>query len=261
MTTAQRSFALLLLILAAAAAPRLDAQLRVTGGVKGWAPTWNLTYDLAEGVTQSDYSAAIVLGPYLSIRYKNVSVTGYYTASLRHFEATAENPGRSSFGFNGNRAVSRQDINLLLNYHITSEFALFGTVKLLRYETNDALSYINGMFVRMHQTFASTGFGGGVHIGMPFSGNSPFYSFLSAGVLANNLKPEDVQWKYTYGALQWQESTDGGGTVSELVYFLDAGLGYRVPATDLGFSAGLRVENGRSTKTILGPTASVFYSL
>jgi hypothetical protein len=84
---------------------------------------------------------------------------------------------------------------------------------------------------------------------------------MSAGLLANKLEPEDLTWTFTYGGRQQQEITDGGGTVSEIVYFLDAGLGYRVPSTDLGFSVGLRVENGKTTKTILGPTASVFYSL
>jgi hypothetical protein len=263
-----RRVRLLLSVLFIGLALPASAQWRVTAGVKAWAPTWNLTIARESGVEQSDYSPALMTGPYVMLRYSDVSLTGYYTASLRHFEATAVNPGSYTMGFAGTRLVSRQDVNLLLQYAVTPEFSLFGTAKFLTYELHDALSYINGMQGKFRQTFRGTGFGGGVNIGMPFSGRSRFYAFLSAGALANAYRSDDAVATLIYGGQSVEVPVANGGagngagsdTGSELLYFLDAGVGYLIPGSNAGISAGLRVENGKSTKTILGPTLSLFYS-
>jgi hypothetical protein len=260
MNTARGAFAAMILVLVLGGVPA-RAQWTVTAGVKGWAPTWDLTINRDLGVEQSDYSSAVLLGPSLTVRYGRVSLAGSYAQTLRHFEATAGNAGLYSSGFNGTRWTSRRDVNILLNFPVPPEFAVFGTVKLLHYEVHDALTYINGMFGRMGQTYSGTGIGGGVNVGIPFSGRNPFYAFMSSGVLSNNLTSDDQEWILVYNGQESRQKVPVGETLSELVYFLDAGLGLRVPATNLGVSTGVRVETATNTKTIVGPTLSVYYAL
>jgi hypothetical protein len=236
------------------------AQWRVTGGVKTWYAAWELKIDRNPGVEQSYYSPALMFGPYVTVRYETFSVTGYYTSSVSGFEASAKNPGYYSIGFNGNRIVNRQDINILAQLALTQELSVFGSVKLLKYSLLDAITYINGWTGRLEQNFNGTGIGAGVHIGVPFSGKSPYYSFISTGTVYNSYKLEDPLFRLSNGTQTAEERTKGGDAGSEFVYFLDAGIGARLGA-GFGGTLGIRVENGQTTKTIIGPTFNLFYSL
>lgn len=234
-----------------------QAQFRVTAGVKGWYATWNIPIDAEQGVEQSSYSPAFMAGPYLSIRIRDFSVTGTYSTSVAHFETTAKNPGVYVLGFNGTRIVSRQDINLFLNYSISPEVTLFFNYKRLDYTMNEALAYITGLQARTKQKFEGTGYGLGLQITVPFSGGSPLYSFMSMGAVANSFVSKDAIITFVgYGTQTIPQEDEG----SEVLFFLDAGLGMRFLPSAFGGSLGIRVENAQDTKTIFGPVVNLFYT-
>lgn len=221
----------------------LFSQVRFTVGAKAWLATWNIPIQSLPGTEQSDYSNAILLGPYLSFRAGKFAATASYSKSAKTFEATAKNAGVYYVGFNGNRVLTREDINVFVNYSVMPEISLFLNLKLLKYNMKDALTYINTANGKFEQKFNGTGFGGGVQITVPFTGNSPLYSFISTGAVLNSFKSD--------------QSSETG---SELLYFFDGGVGYRFLPTMVGAALGLRVENGKDTRTIIGPTTNIFYT-
>jgi hypothetical protein len=246
-----------LLALALLASVPAIAQLRVTAGAKAWYAAWNIPIPYEQGVEQSAFDPAFMLGPYLSLRYGHVSLTGMYSTSLLHFEATAKNPGSWVMGFNGVRRVSRQDINLFLNYAISNEFTAFLNYKRLDYTFNDAMTYITGMQARSTQKFAGTGFGAGVQVTVPFGGGSPLYSFMSLGAVANSYKSDEATVTIV-GYQPVTQKVDYKG--DELLYFVDAGVGMRFMQTPFGGALGIRVENAKDTRAIFGPTMNLFYT-
>jgi hypothetical protein len=246
----QLRFALILGILCTIVlSQRSAAQLFVTAGAKAWYANWNIQIDKSEGVDQSDYSAALLTGPYLSIRYDKFIITGSYQKSVVTFDATAHNPGLFFIGFNANRTLNREDINVFLNYVVAPEVSFFFNYKQLTYSLYDAITYINTNKETSKVKFAGTGLGLGMQITVPFSGGSPLYSFMSTGAISNTLKQ-------TEGVPEGETPS----SATELMYFLDAGLGYRFLPTNFGGALGIRVENGKTTKTIIGPTANFFYT-
>ena len=232
------------LILCTILLPSSPAQTRVSFGAKVWYATWNLDISLVPtGTISSDYSAAVLAGPYISVRSGKISGTLSYSTTSKTFDADLKNDGKYYVGFNMNRVLSRDDINAFLNYSVMPEISLFLNVKYLKYKILDAYTYINKSEFRFTQSVDVIGVGGGVQISVPFTGGSPFYSFLSTGAVANSFK-----------------DPTSGETGTELLYFVDSGLGYRFLPSNFGIAVGLRVENGKDTKAIVGPTGNIYYT-
>jgi len=232
------TFAALLCALSLINTDRAVSQTRLYGGVKGWYATWDLRIDRLEGVEQTDYSAALMAGPYVTLRLGDFTLSGSLSATVKHFEAQSRNPGFYYVGFNGNRILQRTDINFVAAYSISPEVGLFGTVKVLRYELKDATTYINGTTEREETVITATGFGGGAQVTVPFRDRSPFYAFTSIGAVANTFSAEEDD---------------------ELLYFLESGMGLLVPGSGLALTLGIRGENGSNLKTTIGPMMTVFY--
>ena len=239
-----------------------QGQVRVTAGVKGWYATWNIPIATDLGAEQSSYSPALLFGPYISFRFQQLSLTAMYSGSVAHFEAEAKNPGVYVLGYNGNRIVSRKDINFFANYSVTPELTFFANLKLLTYTSNDALTYIVSFKSRVNQKFDGTGFGLGAQITVPFSGGSPFYTFMSTGLVSNSYKSDNSNTTYLdMMNMVLEEHVEAENfSESEMLYFLDAGIGMRFLPSSLGGAIGIRVENASYTKTIIGPTINLFYT-
>jgi hypothetical protein len=193
------------------------------------------------GTIQSDYSPAFMAGPYVSLRVEKFTLTGSYSATMKHFDATTRNPGLYAIGFNANRVLTREDINIFVNYNIIPEISLFVNAKFLKYRAKDAYTDIGRNNFTDEQNVSSTGYGFGTQITTPFSGSIPLYSYLSIGAVWNNYTNKERSY-----------------TGTERVYIVDGGLGYRFLPTNIGATLGLRVEDAKEDKTIIGPTASVF---
>jgi hypothetical protein len=244
----------------AAASPASQAQFRLTAGVKAWYTTWNIPVQQTPGIAMTDMSPALLAGPYLNFRFGKVSATFMYSTSLVTYEMTEKSDGTQSvLAYEGHMHLDRQDINVFLNYSIAPEVTLFANLKLLSYSNREALATILDRHYLYRKDYRGTGFGLGAQFTVPFSGESPLYTFLSAGAYANDSKRTSFTLSIDEGAamdVTDMPSEDG----SELLYFLDAGLGMRIPASHVGAAIGLRVENGSVTKTAIGPTANLFYT-
>ena len=238
MTRSIRGIVIALLVLAAVPAA---APTRLYAGGKSWYAAWGLTIDGIEGATQTDYSAAFMTGPYLTLRIGKVATTVSYSTSLLHFAAETRNPGFNQVGFNMNRELKRDDINVILQYYLSSDVAVFANAKFLTYLMRDATVFINQERVRLDEKFTSSGFGGGLQTSVQFRDDRSFYSYLSVGAVYNTFNVVIVDTKK-----------------AELMYFLDTGVGYLVPDTHLGIVLGLRGEHGGETKTIIGPVLGLF---
>ena len=254
-----RSIVLMALV-AATASPLAHAQFRLTAGVKAWYTTWNIPVQQTPGIAMTDMTSALLAGPYLNFRLGKVAATVMYSTSLVKYQMTETSDGTQSvIASEGNLQLDRQDINVFFNYSISPEVSLFANLKLLSYSNREALATITEQRFLYRRDYSGTGLGLGAQFTVPFSGESPLYSFLSAGAYSNSSKRTSFTLSINEGA-----ATDVIGeadeTGSELLYFLDAGLGMRIPASRLGATIGLRVENGSVTKTAIGPTANLFYT-
>lgn len=241
MTRTLRAIGAGLLLLTICVAGPASAQTRLYAGAKSWYANWDLKIDRIEGATQTDYSAAFMTGPYLTLRIGKVATTVSYSTSLLHFTAETRNPGLNQVGFNMNRELKRDDINVILQYYLSSDVAVFANAKFLTYLMRDATVFINQERVRLDEKFTSSGFGGGIQTSVQFRDDRSFYSYLSVGAVYNSFNVVIVDTKK-----------------SELMYFLDTGVGYLVPETRLGLVLGLRGEHGGETKTIIGPVLGLF---
>ncbi len=233
-------------------------QVRVTAGAKGWYASWNLPIEKLPGTDQSDFSSAILTGPYLSFRISQFAATFSYSTSVKTFDATASNPGIYFYGFNGNRKLNREDINVFVNYSLIPEISVFANLKLLTYKVEDALTYINNSQRQDHTKISGTGIGLGIQVATSFGGGSPLYTFFSTGIVSNSFQVKEYTIKINEQIIPDVSYDSPPG--SELLYFFDGGLGYRFLPSNLGAALGLRVENGKDTKTIIGPTANLFYT-
>lgn len=243
----QLFFSLVFILSLYSLTPETSAQVRATIGAKAWYATWSLPIQKLEGTEQSEFSSAFMAGPYFSVRVQMFSASVTYSKTLKTFDATSKNPGFIEYGFSGNRAVSREDINVFLSYNVAPEVAIFGNLKLLKYDVKDAMTFMTGANARYQISLKGTGFGLGAQITVPFSGGSPLYSYINTGAVLNSFKSTETG----------VTSEDSG---SELVYFLDGGLGMRFLPSMFGAAIGLRVESGKDTKTIIGPTMNMFYT-
>jgi hypothetical protein len=233
------------------------AQVRFTAGVKSWYATWNIPIPAEPGVEQASYGPAFMMGPYANLRYRQFSITAMYSTSLAHFTTDARNPGVFILGFNGNRVVSRSDINVFLNYSISPEVTLFANVKRLDYTQNEAISYITGLRGRTNQKFNGTGYGLGAQVTVPFTGNSPLYSFVSVGAVANSYESKEATVTFEgLGTYTVPQEFTG----DEILYFIDAGVGMRFTPGGFGAALGIRAENAKDTRAIFGPTFNLFYT-
>jgi len=235
------------------------AQVRMTGGVKGWYATWNIPITQDLGVSLTDYSASFMAGPYLSIRAGAFAITGQYSNSITTFDMTTKSNGLFITAYDGNRKLSRQDVNLFVNYSIAPEVSVFANLKLLSYRQREAITSIYEVNITSDQKYSGTGFGAGLQVTIPFSGASPMYSFISSGAVLNNFTTEPAVFTRNGAPLSLETGTTSE-TESELLYFLDAGLGYRFLPSNLGGALGIRVENGKDTKTAIGPTMNLYYT-
>ncbi|MDH7516408.1 MAG: hypothetical protein QHI48_11115 [Bacteroidota bacterium] len=217
-------------------------QARLYGGVKGWYASWDLHIDRLEGVEQTDYSAAFLAGPYATLRLGRFMLSTSFVTTAKHFQAEARNPGIYHVGFNANRLLLRTDVNVQTAWNLSPEFSLFAAVKYLRYVLRDATVFINGTQVRTEDVFTGTGLGGGALVSVPLPDRSPWYVFLSVGAVYNSFNVVIVADKD-----------------KELLYFLESGMGFLVPGSNLAFTVGIRGEHGEGTKSIIGPMAAVFY--
>ncbi len=220
-----------------------QAQVRVTVGAKTWYTTWNIPIEHVEGEFQSNFSWAVLVGPYINIRFGKFGTTLSYSNTVKAFYSTSRNPGYIYYGLNQNWDVSREDINLFFNYTIISELTMFANMKLMKYHSYSKGTYIDSSQWKFEEHFTVTGFGGGVQIAVPFSGDSPFYTFSSIGVVYNSSK-----------------SNMRSGETTELLFILDSGVGYRIMPTSFGVTFGIRVEGGAQTDVIIGPVANIFYT-
>jgi hypothetical protein len=237
---------------------RAGAQFRATIGTKAWYTTWNIPLRQSQGIELSNLTPALLAGPYLNLRYGKVAATFMYSTALVTYHGTERSDGMFyDYAFDGNIHVDRQDINVYLNYTVTPEITLFANVKLLTYTMREAVTTIYEHQLLFTQDFNGTGFGLGAQFTVPFSGSSPLYSFMSTGAFTNTVKQEKMTLVLDKTPVPLEQKTDSN---TELLYFLDAGLGLRIPDTKLGVAIGLRVENGVDTKTAIGPTANVFYT-
>ena len=83
------------LILCAILLPNSPAQTRVSFGAKVWYATWNLDISLVPtGTISSDYSAAVLAGPYISVRSGKISGTLSYSTTSKTFDADLKNDGK-----------------------------------------------------------------------------------------------------------------------------------------------------------------------
>ena len=196
------------------------------------------------GADQSDYSSAILAGPFLGVRTGKWSFTASYARTVTTFDATTRSPGYLTIGYNANRKLSREDINVFASYALIPELSLFSNLKILNYKLRDAVTYINRENADFETSVSGIGLGLGVQIAAPFSDGSPLYTFTSIGAVLNAFKAKPTN-----------------ETGSELVYFLDGGLGFRFLPTMLTATLGIRVENGKDSKTIIGPTGNLFFTI
>ena len=150
-------------------------------------------------------------------------------------------------------------MNIFLNYSIASEVSIFANLKLLSYSNREALATITADHFLYRRDYSGTAYGLGAQFTLPFGGESPLYTFMSIGAFSNSSKRTSYTLAINGGSpVDVDEAPDSG---SELLYFLDAGLGLRIPDTRLGGAIGLRVENGSTTKTAIGPTLNLFYTI
>ncbi len=217
------------------------AQVHVFAGLKSWYASWDVQIQADPGTIQSDYSPAFMAGPYVSLRLENFTLTGSYSATMKHFDAETRNAGLYAIGFNANRVLTREDINVFLNYNILPEISLFLNAKFLKYRAKDAFTDIGRNNFTDEQNVSSTGYGFGAQITTPFGGSIPFYSYISISTVWNNYTNKERNYSGT-----------------ERVSIVDGGLGYRILSANIGATLGLRVEDAKEDKTIIGPTASVF---
>lgn len=250
----------LLTLLVVAFASETPAQVRVTIGAKAWLSSWNITFPQQSGVTITDFSEAILVGPFLSIRSGSWTTTLFYSTTGKPYDGKETSPGFHFISYDANRSLSRQDINAFVAYNLSPEINIFANLKYLSYRIKTAATSIYETQITVDQEAAGLGFGLGAQITVPFSGGSPLYSFISSGALFNTSKTEAAAIKVNGIAIPPTEGFQGGDSAAELFYFLDAGIGLRIPPTNLGMSFGIRVENGPETKTTIGPTANIFYS-
>ncbi|MBL0176587.1 MAG: hypothetical protein IPP94_15205 [Ignavibacteria bacterium] len=237
---------------------RADAQFRATIGTKAWYTTWNIPLRQSQGIELSNLTPALLAGPYLNLRFGKVAATVMYSTALVTYHGTERSDGMFyDFAFDGKIHVDRQDINVFLNYTVTPEVTVFANVKLLSYTMREAVATIYEHQLLFTQDFNGTGFGLGAQFTVPFSGSSPLYSFMSTGAFTNTVKQENMTLELDKVPVPLEQEADSN---TELLYFLDAGLGMRFPDTKLGVAIGLRVENGVDTKTAIGPTANIFYT-
>lgn len=236
---------------------RAGAQFRATIGAKAWYTTWSLPL-VTPGVESSNLTPALLAGPYLSLRYGKVAATVVYSTAVVTYTGSEHSDGMFfDYAFDGNVHLDRQDVNVFLNYSVTAEISLFANVKLLQYSLREARTTIYGNRIFYDQKFSGTGFGLGAQFTTAFGSGSPLYSFMSTGVFTNTIKAGEVTATFNGIPVAVDQGSDSN---TELLYFLDAGLGMRIPETKLGVTFGLRVENGVDTKTAIGPTANVFYT-
>ena len=224
--------------------PGLRSQTRVTVGMKSWYAKWNIPFEQVEGGGQSEYSFAFLAGPFLQLRIGNLSGTLMFMRTTIPYQATMNNPGLFDYGYNANVNTTRQDFNLYLNYSVIPELTIFLNGKMMLYKTMMRWRWIDGNKGSSDELLTVAGIGSGVQISIPFSGGSNFYSFISTGGLYNvKISDKNVP------------------TLTELLYFLDSGIGYRFAPSAFGVSFGIRAEAGYYTDVIMGPAANLFYTL